>query len=243
MSSVATCVLRRPVPDLHLCGANPQQRRFLAFARQLSRLEPRPERGTLPERAPVAPRSPERAGIAPRSPERAAMVPRCAMRGAASRHSSSTAASDPGASGRRTITTRSNGEGQSERVARKASRTSRLARFRTTALPTRRDAVIPSRGFSDPGGQGAIRKMKPGATTRPPPFCTRMKSERFRSRSHALKRPFGRRVPGIAASTPATSSSRRSLTDASAHGGGGSAIRLARPSSPYEHGSHGFGGG
>lgn len=114
------------------------------------------------------------------------------MRGAASRHSSSIAGNDPGPSGRRTITTRSNGDGQSARVARNASRTSRLARFRTTAFPTRRDAVMPSRGFSHPGGQGAIRKMKPGATTRPPASWTRVKSERFRSRSHALKRPFGR---------------------------------------------------
>jgi hypothetical protein len=46
----------------------------------------------------------------------------------------------------RTITTTVASRGHESRTARNASRTRRLARFRSTAFPIRRDAVIPRRG-------------------------------------------------------------------------------------------------
>jgi len=71
---------------------------------------------------------------------------------------------------RLTITTRSTPAGHSSRVARNASRIRRLARLRTTALPTRREAVMPKRGESESGAALAERmSTNRDVDTRKPP--------------------------------------------------------------------------
>lgn len=112
------------------------------------------------------------------------------MRPWAACHSTTTSASVRLPTACRTITTTSTASGQNSRVARKASLTRRLARFRSTALPTRREAVIPIRGPSA-RSLARIKKMKPDEITRCPESWMRRKSERFRTRLRAEKRPLG----------------------------------------------------
>lgn len=82
-------------------------------------------------------------------------------------HSATTAPNFVFPSACRTITTTSMPAGQVVLTVRKASRTRRLARLRSTAFPTRRDAVIPSRG-PRLGADRRSMKTKPGDTTRCP---------------------------------------------------------------------------
>jgi hypothetical protein len=87
---------------------------------------------------------------------------------------------------RRGITTRSNdGRRCSSRSSsgrrRKRSRTRRLARLRSTALPSRREAMIPSRSRSR--SFGLPSRVRKRVATRRPPVCTAVNSARRRRRS------------------------------------------------------------
>jgi hypothetical protein len=88
-------------------------------------------------------------------------------RGLADCHSRTTPPRSTDPSGRRTSTTTSMSAAHSGRVARKASRISRFARFRATALPCCRDTLIPRRACA-PGGlaRANSRKTKCSVTSR-----------------------------------------------------------------------------
>src|SRR6478735_7139734 len=80
------------------------------------------------------------------------------------------------------MTTRSCPAGTSPELWRNASRTRRFMRFRTTALPTRRDAVTPSRLGRGVPGCGAARSTKCSVATRAPRAAMSWYSGRFLTR-------------------------------------------------------------
>jgi hypothetical protein len=89
------------------------------------------------------------------------------------------------------------------RARRNHSRTWRFTRLRTTAPPTRRLAVIPSRGPPDPASRrGAARKTNARTTVRRPRRETSWNSLDRRSRSSARKGPVGSTTPTSRASSP-----------------------------------------
>jgi hypothetical protein len=97
------------------------------------------------------------------------------------------------------ITTRSIPDSNSYRECRNHSRTQRFSRLRTTASPTFRLIVMPSRCDPSLGsaGLGATSSTKAGSTTRRPPRPMRpmrLYSEDRRTRSPRRSRPVG---PGI----------------------------------------------
>lgn len=118
------------------------------------------------------------------------------------------------ARGLRTMTTRSIPGFQRSRVARKASRTSRLARFRATAVPIFREATTPNRGAALCSSGAYRSSTKSGVVMRRPHSWADWNSARFRTRS-----VFGKRPLGLA---PATTSCMRSRRAASAPSLGGS---------------------
>ncbi len=113
------------------------------------------------------------------------------------RHSATTAASPSPGGTRRTMTTTSASSGKRSRVARNASRTRRLARFRTTAPPTLRDAVTPRRALSPgQGGRALTISTKFASDTRRPRVWISRYSRRFRTRSRFGKGPRGTQPNG-----------------------------------------------
>ncbi len=99
---------------------------------------------------------------------------------------------------RRAITTRSQASGKESRRRRNHSRTARLIRFRSTALPTRRLALIPIR-LGSPGVTGSIRNTNSPDATRRPLRETRSNSLESRRRSARPRRPVR---PSTTISTP-----------------------------------------
>ena len=147
----------------------------------------------------LAPRALGLEGPADHSPERARRTSRLrsSMLRAARRHSRTTSGHFRSLRAWRTITTTSNPGGHKSREARNASRTSRLARFLVTALPTRRETVTPSRAEaaecsapSGARGRGTAKSStKCGVTTRRAFACTCKYSERLRTRCWAGNAP------------------------------------------------------
>ena len=103
------------------------------------------------------------------------------------------------AAGPRAITTRSRDNGRAARRRRNHSRTPRFTRFRTTAFPTRRLALSPSRCApgSAPGPLAATTTTNARPEIRRPSRETRRKSRGSRTRSDRRKRP----VVGVTATS------------------------------------------
>lgn len=122
-----------------------------------------------------------------------------------SRSSATTLTSAGGGRRWRTITTRSQSGGQISRVARKASRSTRLARLRVTAPPTFRETVIPNRAPVGAPSLAQSRRTNRGVETRRPRACISRNSERLRTRWAAGNCPCGQGLaPAAGAATSTT---------------------------------------